>query len=93
MLNQAIIVGRIKEINENSMVVGVPRAYKNAEGEYDTDFIKCSFNNDITKNVNQCCEIGDIIGVKGRIASIEDKIEIIAEKVSFLSSRRNEEEA
>lgn len=60
MLNQVIIVGRlvskpIVEENENgekvcNITLAVPRSYKNAEGIYDTDFIKCTLWNVIAEN-------------------------------------------
>lgn len=39
----------------------------------------------------KCCRIlqkGDLIGIKGRIQSSLDRIEVIAEKVTFLSSNK-----
>ena len=51
MLNQSIIVGRLvndPELRETenghkvaNVMLAVPRSYRNADGEYDTDFIKC----------------------------------------------------
>ena len=51
MLNQTVIVGRIvrdPELRETesgnkvtNITLAVPRSYKNADGEYDTDFIPC----------------------------------------------------
>ena len=43
MLNQLILLGRIVEINNEDRTVelAVPRSFKNAEGEYETDYIKC----------------------------------------------------
>ena len=47
MLNQIVLVGRIlKDVEmegETKAIVtlAVPRSYKNADGEYDTDFIPC----------------------------------------------------
>ena len=53
MLNQIVIAGRLVGdpeivVTENNkkrtmIVVAVPRCYKNIEGNYDTDFIKCTF--------------------------------------------------
>ena len=51
MLNQIVLVGRlvatpeVKELEDEKKVanitVAVPRSYKNADGEYETDFIDC----------------------------------------------------
>ena len=97
MLNQVVIVGRlvekpIVEENENGkkvcdIILAVPRSYKNAEGIYDTDFIKCVLWNGIAENTAEYCNKGDVIGVKGRLQCLSgNELQLIAEKVSFLSS-------
>ena len=78
--------------------MAIPRSFKNMEGGYDTDFIDCVAFDMIAENTKEYCSKGDIIGVKGRIQSRvvekeEEKkylIEIIAEKVTFLSSTKEE---
>lgn len=111
MLNQVIIVGRlvskpIIEENENGrkvseITLAVPRSYKNAEGVYDTDFIKCTLWNGIAENTAEYCDKGDLVGVKGRLETSLYEIEngekyritsVVAEKVSFLSNNKNKEE-
>ena len=110
MLNQIVMVGRlVKDVElkegENgskfaNLSLAIPRSFKNAEGEYDTDFVNCVAFDSIADNTSEYCSKGDIIGVKGRIQSKiiekEDKkesvMEIIAEKVTFLSSKPREEE-
>ena len=102
MLNQVVMVGRLTsdpEINEvendrkvATITLAVQRSYKNAEGVYETDFIKCILWNGIAENTAEYCKKGDVIGVKGRIqtTNVDDKIlmEVVAEKISFLSSRK-----
>ena len=106
MLNQIVLVGRLtKDLElkkgENgtkyaSMTLAIPRAFKNAEGEYETDFIECKLWNTIAKNTCEYCKKGDIVGVKGRIQteSVDGayKINVIAERVTFLSSKPKEED-
>ena len=111
MLNQTILVGRLVrdvevEEKENgkkyaSITIAIPRSFKNAEGQYDTDFIDCRVFDSIATNTSEYCKKGDIIGVKGRLQSStfekEDgtkqyKMEVIAEKITFLSSRKSNEE-
>ena len=79
------------------ITLAVNRGYKNQNGEYDTDFLDCSLWTAIAENTAEYCKSGDIIGVKGRIQTRlidnEDgtkhkKMEIIADKVTFLSSSR-----
>lgn len=101
MLNQIVIVGRMvsdPQINETengrkvtTITLAVPRSYKNENGEYETDFIPCDLWNGIATNTCEYCRKGDLLGIKGRIQSKENKIEIIAEKVTFLSSKPKKE--
>lgn len=80
------------------MTLAVPRGYKNLDGVYDTDFFDCTLWTGIAENASEYCKSGDIVGVKGRLQTWvlenEDgtkikKMEIIAEKVTFLASSRN----
>lgn len=95
----------IKEITNNctgktkaEMIVAVPRSYKNIDGNYETDFIACTIWGEIAQTTMEYCKQGDIVGVKGRIEtqpsinsdnSTSYKMEIVAEKVSFLSSGKH----
>ena len=99
MLNQVVIVGRlverpIVEENENgkkvcNITLAVPRSYKNAEGIYDTDFIKCTLWNGIAENTVEYCNKGDIIGVKGRLECLGgSELQVVVEKVTFLSNNK-----
>ena len=111
MLNQVVLVGRLTsdpvvEETENgkkvsSITVAVPRSYKNVDGTYDTDFIRCTLWGGIAENTCEYCKKGDIVGVKGRIqtSSYETEdgnkkyaMEVVAEKISFLSSKKVGEE-
>ncbi len=111
MLNQVVIAGRLvndpalEEKEEGKKVVtitvSVPRSYKNVDGTYETDFIKCILWNCIAETCHEYCKKGDIVGVKGRIQTTVKETEsgekdysmdIVAEKVSFLSSGRKEQE-
>ena len=81
--------------------IAVPRSFKNVEGVYDTDFIDCVAFDLVAENTSQYCSKGDIVGIKGRVQSKsveledgkkENKLEIICEKITFLSSKPKEEE-
>lgn len=95
----------IKELEDGKQVsnitLAVPRSYKNEKGEYETDFITCELWNGVAINTAEYCKQGDILGVKGRIKtdSYENesgekvyKTSIVAEKVTFLSSKYKESE-
>ena len=81
-----------------NMSIAIPRSFKNADGVYDTDFVSIKTFDNIAQNTAEYCNKGDIVGVKGRIqtGSYEKdgekkfSMDIIAEKVTFLSSRSNE---
>lgn len=105
MVNQIVLVGRIAKApeartSENgkkyaTLTLAVPRNYKNASGEYDTDFLDCTLWSSVAESTSEYCKTGDMIGVKGRVQSriVESqdgikrkKTEIVAERVTFLTS-------
>ena len=84
-----------------NIVLAVPRSFKNSNGEYETDFINCTLWRGIAESTVEYCKKGDLVGIKGRIQTrdveLEDEthkkyVEVIAEKVTFLSSKRQEAE-
>lgn len=83
-----------------NMTLAVPRTYKNSEGIYDTDFVDCVLWEGIAENTAEYCKKGDILGIRGRVQTdLYEKdgqkhksTKIIAEKVSFLSTRSREED-
>ena len=100
MTNQVMLIGRlvtdleIKE-EENAKVtrltLAVTRSWKNAEGEFETDFIPITLWNNIASATVEYCKKGYLIGIKGRIQTNSDTtISIIAERVTFLSSTNKE---
>lgn len=83
-----------------NITLAVPRSFKNMDGEYDTDFISCVLWKGIAENTVEYCKKGDLLGVKGRIQSrkinIDEEtrreiLEVVAEKVTYLSSRKTDE--
>ena len=83
-----------------NITLAVPRSFKNSNGEYETDFINCVLWKGIAESTVQYCKKGDLVGIKGRIQTrdveLEDEthkkyVEVIAEKVTFLSSKRADE--
>ena len=110
MLNQVVLVGRIVydlELKKSEnlkkylvLTLAIPRSFKNMEGNYDTDFIRCIVWDSVAENTKEYCKKGDIVGLKGRIQSrvIEKEeqketiMEVIGEKVTFLSNKGKEAE-
>ena len=108
MLNQSIIVGRLvndPELRETengykvaNVMLAVPRSYRNAEGEYETDFIKCVLWRGVAERTTEYCRKGDLIGVRGRIQTrdieqddenLKTITEIVAERVTFLQIQKD----
>lgn len=85
----------------SNITIAVQRPFKNHDGIYETDFIPITLWQGLAENLNQYCTKGSQIAVSGRVQMqvgyFQDKqiqsIEIIAEKISFLSSPKKEEEA
>lgn len=80
-----------------NITLAVPRSYKNVNGEYDTDFVPCVLWKGVAENTVEYCHKGDLLGVKGHVQTrdieIEEDVkrklvEIVAEKVTFLSSKK-----
>ncbi len=111
MLNQVILVGRLtddpkvnivtngKKVSTITLAVG--RSFKNSDGLYDTDFIKCILWEGIAHNTSEYCKKGDVVGVKGRlqVESYENQkgekktaTSVVAEKVTFLTHSPSTEE-
>jgi single-strand DNA-binding protein len=87
MLNQVILVGRIQELHEGKILVNIPRNYKNKDGEYESDLVTIAIEGKINESVNEYCNKGDIVGIKGRIEILNDNTLIKAEKITFLSAK------
>lgn len=106
-MNTVILVGRLTgnpevTVTENGkhvtkVLLAVNRNYKNADGIYESDFIRCVLWNAIAGATSEYCKVGDVIGVKGRLQTsvyeTEDKkknyvTEVIAERITFLSSNK-----
>lgn len=97
MSNVVIIVGRITEImevkpNQVELVISIT-----CNGNQNQDFIKRKVKvnvfNGIASKVMEYCALKDVIGIKGYADMDEDNHNIlVAEKVSFLSSRSDNKE-
>ena len=93
------------KISENgkkfaTLTLAVPRNYKNINGEYDTDFLSVTLFGAVAVNTAEYCKKGDLVGIKGRLQNkpysgsdenIKYLMEIVAEKVTFLSSKKEDE--
>ena len=110
MINMVMLVGRLvsdPEIVEQEdgkklshVTLAVNRKFKGTDGVYHTDFIDCTFWNQIAKNICEYCSKGDLVGVRGRIQvdnyekdGIKKKItNVVADSITFLSSVKSKED-
>lgn len=104
MVGRLVATPEVKETENGkkytNATIAVQRSYKNAEGVYETDFVDCTLFDGVATNTAEYCKKGDVIGIKGRIQTrdveLEDEthkkyVEVIAEKVTFLSSKKADE--
>jgi single-strand DNA-binding protein len=96
-MNLVTLVGRLVndpeiEEKENNKVcnitLAINRKYKNVDGIYETDFIKCRlWKYPFVNTVKEYCEKGDLIGVRGMLQVIDNEMIVVVESVTFLSSK------
>ena len=111
MINNVTLVGRLTRdvdlrYTQNGKAVAsfglaVNRPFKNANGEYDADFINCQAWGKQAENLANYMKKGNQIGVVGRIQTRnyennEGKrvyvTEVVAEQVVFLESRKSHQQ-
>lgn len=94
MSNYVILIGRVvndiiidSDTKNCEITLAISRAFKNEDGIYETDFIPVTLKENLAKNAVEYCKKGDIVGIRGRIARINEPMQIIADKLTFLSSK------
>ena len=107
MHNMVYLIGRLtedpslKKLEEDKEMLtinlAVQRSFKNEDGIYETDYLRCILWNALAEHTCEYCKKGDLVGIKGRIQSRsyedEDKnikyiTEIIVDRISFLASSK-----
>ena len=85
----------------STMTLAVQRSYKNVDGEYEADFVDIVIWDLVAENTVEFCRKGDLVGIRGRIQTstyeaddgTKRKVtEVIADRVSFLSSKKENNE-
>lgn len=90
MMNSLMLIGRIeKELDDDKIVIATNRTTKNEKGEYETDFFPITIWQGIKGKVKEYCKKGCLVGVKGKLQIKDDKLLIIAEKMTFLSTTKD----
>ena len=108
-MNKIILIGRLtKDIEvrytQNQKEVGsfdlaVNRNYKNANGEYDTDFFKCIAWGNLAKTIHTYTSRGSQIAIEGRVENRKYQAndgtnryvtEVVVEGVHLIDFKKNE---
>lgn len=108
-MNKIILVGRMtKDIEirytQNQKEIGsfdlaVNRNYKNANGEYDTDFFKCIVWGNLAKTIQTYTSKGSQIAIEGRVENRTYQAndgtnryvtEVVVEGVHLIDFKKNE---
>ena len=105
-MNKIFLTGRISKTPETrqtttgksvtSFSLAITRKYKNANGDYEADFISCKAFGKTGEIISQYCSQGDLIGIDGslRTGSYTDKkgnkrytTDVMIENVEFLKKK------
>lgn len=86
-MNNAIVIGRIKEIEENKLVLTVARPFKNKKEKYKEDFITCKLSNEMCETLLKYCEKNNLIAIKGELHSDNENMYVSVNKLTFLASK------
>lgn len=111
MYNSVYLIGRLTKDPEThltesgkkvlTIALAVQRSYKNSDGIYEADFIRCVLWEGIATRVAEFCHKGDLIALRGMIRNNSYKneseetkytTEILVEKVSFLSTKNTKDD-
>lgn len=84
MLNNTVLVGKIKGVLQNFIEVDVRSI--NDEDKYDSIPIELSKN--LYDSIYKYSKLGDLIGVKGRLANKDGRLIVVADKITLLSSMK-----
>lgn len=109
-MNKVIIIGRNTKdielrqtpsgVSAIEFSIAVKRTFKNANGEYESDFFDCIAFSKLAETISRYVKKGDQVGIEGRLqkrnyTNKEGKkvyvTEIVAENVEFLQSKKSDE--
>ncbi len=79
MFNEVILIGKLANkpviksttngIKMATAIIEVERPYRNNLGIREIDHVHCVLWKSLAEMVNDCCDIGSFVGIKGRIQS------------------------
>lgn len=82
MLNQVMLIGKIKELWPDSIVL---EAQVSTHDKY--IIIPVYITEAMRSNIGEHANMGDIIGVKGHLSSEYGSVKVIGEKITLLTNR------
>lgn len=87
MLNQVVLVGRVKEWrNDKIFVLSIPSS------EEETVDIPITISENMMDNVKNYMEINSVVGVKGKFMNNDNhKVILFSDRISYLSSGKGDE--
>ena len=95
MHNMVYLIGRLStDVNEKDSKINIAVAsdVKNEEGVYETIFVDILLYGQMLENTIKYLKKGDLVGVKGRLINKDNELKVIADKLSFLTSKKVGEE-
>ncbi len=110
-MNKAILVGRMTRdaelkttaggVSVCSFTLAVNRRYKNAEGNYDADFINCVAWRAQAEFISKQFKKGDMFGIVGNLQTRTYEkdgtkvyiTEVIVEEVNFVGGKKSDKDA
>lgn len=84
MLNQMVLLGRLKKIEGNKITLESTCQERNKEGVYETYTNEFELNGEILENTIKYVLKGDLIGI--RAIYVNNKV--IVNRITFLSSKK-----
>lgn len=96
MLNAVTVVGRINYIYVEDNILEIKcikQFYKDdVENGEEEIYIPVMLSDSIMKRTKQYCDINDIVGVKGWLRNRDEKLIVMADKLTFLASTKDTDE-
>ena len=95
MYNQVNLIGRLTEDpefanTETYITVSVQSNYRNADGEYESDLIKCLLPKGLAKTTTDYCKKDDLLSIRGQIKTDNTgQSFVFVDKVIFLTSEKD----
>lgn len=92
MLNQIILIGKIKEIKEiekkKRVVIEVDKPFNETNIKKSDEFV-CELWSGIFDRILTMCGVGDLIAIKGRVNQIDASYIVLGENVVLLNKSKD----